>query len=58
MSNKDYIVMSQKLAGYLMQRGFVLQKLKPTNKDGVRRNIFIFNESEQLINAIHEYSIK
>lgn len=58
MVNKDYIVMSQRLAGYLMQRGFVLQKLKPTNKNGVRRNVFIFNESEELIKAIHEYSNK
>lgn len=52
---KDYIVLSQRLAGALMQNGFVLQKLKPSNKDGVKRNVFIFNESEQLINFIHKY---
>ena len=55
---KDYIVLSQKLAGYLMQKGFVLQKLKPTNKNGSKRNVFIFNESEELIKSIHEYSNK
>ena len=55
---KDYIVLSQKVAGYLMQKGFVLQKLKPTNKEGLKRNVFIFNESEELIKSIHEYSNK
>ena len=55
---KDYIVLSQKVAGYLMQKGFVLQKLKPTNKNGSKRNVFIFNESEELIKSIHEYSNK
>ncbi|MEQ6355290.1 hypothetical protein ABNX05_11730 [Lysinibacillus sp. M3] len=52
---KDYIVMTQRLAGTLMQNGFVLQKLKPSNKNGIKRNVFIFNESEQLINFIHNY---
>ncbi|WP_349659919.1 hypothetical protein [Lysinibacillus zambalensis] len=47
--------MTQRLAGTLMQNGFVLQKLKPSNKNGIKRNVFIFNESEQLINFIHNY---
>gem|GEM_PF-3031274 len=38
-----------------MQNGFVLQKLKPSNKDGVRRNVFIFNESTQLINFVRNF---
>ena len=56
---KDHIVLSQRLAGALMQNGFVLQKMKPSNKDYVKRNVFIFNESKELINFIHNYkSIK
>jgi len=52
---KDYIVLSQRMAGALMQNGFVLQKMKPSNKNGVSRNVFIFNESEKLISFIHNY---
>lgn len=52
---KDYIVLSQKLAGQLMANGFVLLKMKPSKKDGVNRNVFIFRESEELINFIHNY---
>lgn len=53
---KDYIVLSQRLAGALMHNGFVLQKLKPSNKNSVKRNVFIFNESKELINFIHNYN--
>lgn len=47
-------IYSQKLAGYLMQRGFVLidmqEDIKPTG-----RNVFLFKNTPQLQSAIDEY---
>ena len=47
-------IYSQKLAGYLMQRGFVLidmqEDIKPTG-----RNVFLFKNTPQLQSAIYEY---
>ena len=48
MSNTDkksFIVYSQKMAGYLMQKGFVLIDMKPDLK----------NDTPQLKSAIDEY---
>ena len=53
--SKDYIVLSQRVAGFLMLNGFVLQKIKTSNKDNVKRNIFIFRDSPELIECIHKY---
>ncbi|WP_226035580.1 DUF5659 domain-containing protein [Aquibacillus saliphilus] len=52
---KDYIVFSQSLAGYLMMNHHVLRKLKQTNKPNSNRNIFIFNESPELLNLVEQY---
>lgn len=52
---KDYIVFNMATAGYLMMRGFVLKRLERTNKGDKWRNIFIFNESEELLQAIQDY---
>lgn len=47
-------IYSQKLAGYLMQRGFVLidmqEDIKPTG-----RNVFLFKNTPQLQSAMDEY---
>ncbi len=53
--NKEYIVFSQRLAGELMIRGFVLKRLEKTNKPNSNRNIFIFNENENLLDFIIDY---
>ena len=52
---KDFIVLSQKLAGKLMIAGFVLLKLKPSKK-GYNRNVFIFRESDELLSFIRDNS--
>ena len=52
---KDYIVLSQRMAGLLMANGFVLLKMKPSKKDRVNRNVFIFRESPELISFIHNH---
>jgi hypothetical protein len=51
----NFFVKSQKLAGYLMMRGFVLKGLKPDIINNTKRNIFIFNNTQELIYAINDY---
>lgn len=49
-----FTIYSQKLAGYLMQKGFILidmqEDIKPTG-----RNVFLFKNTPQLRTAIDEY---
>jgi len=58
MLNKEYIdnycVRSQRLAGYLMQKGFKLHKIAP-NKKYPNRNVFYFSDSDELHNAVEGY---
>lgn len=51
---KNFIVYSQKLTGYLMQKGFVLIDMRPDLKKS-GRNVFFFNDTPQLKSAIDEY---
>lgn len=51
---KSFIVYSQKMAGYLMQRGFVLIDMQPDLKK-TGRNVFFFNDTPQLKSAIDKY---
>lgn len=56
---KEYIVFSNKLAGYLMMNGYVLKRMGKSNKIGSTLNIFFFNESPDLLHKVEEYkSIK
>lgn len=55
---KDYIVFNMRLAGWLMQNGHPLIKLKKATTGDRRKNVFIFNESEYLLKAIEEYKSK
>lgn len=43
-----------RLAGYLMQRGFVLVDMQPDLKKS-GRNVFFFNDTPQLKSAVDEY---
>lgn len=52
---KEYIIFSQKLAGYLMMSGFVLKRIGKSDKQGSRLNIFFFNESNDLLQRIEEF---
>lgn len=53
---KQYRVFHNKLAGFLMYKGFVLQGTEISNNSGDRKmNLYIFNDSEQLQNAINEF---
>ena len=48
-------IYSQRLAGYLMQRGFVLARMDKDIKCP-NRNVFIFKDTEQLSDAMESYS--
>lgn len=48
------IIFSQRLAAYLMARGFVLQRTEPDKRQN-GRNIFVFHASEALEAAISDY---
>ena len=54
-----YKVFHNKLAGYLMYKGFVLQGIEICKNSGDRRmNLYLFNNSEKLQNEINEYKNK
>lgn len=50
-------IFSMKLAGLLMQKGFVLVEMKP-NTNGSGKNVFYFNDSPSLEQAISEYKAR
>ena len=50
---KTFYVKSMKLAGFLMQLGFVLHGVK--SEENSNRNIFLFTNSPQLLKAIEQY---
>lgn len=47
-------IFSQKLAGILMQKGFVLVEMRP-NTNGNGKNVFYFNDSPEIEKVIVEY---
>ena len=47
-------VFSQRLAGYLMQKGFVLLRMN-INLDDNYKHVFLFNDSPAISLAISEY---
>ena len=54
MDHKTWICYSQRLAGWLMIRGFVLVDIAPDKKHP-RRNVFFFKESKELHDAVDDY---
>lgn len=54
MAFLTYIVRSQRMAGYLMQRGFKLHEIK-RNRDYPEKNVFLFTNSIELQNVIKVY---
>lgn len=53
-SRENYAIFNQRLAGYLMERGFVLLHSR-SDKKGTGRNVFIFRNSPELRNAMTIY---
>lgn len=51
---KHKTIFSQKLAAYLMGRGFVLLDMQKDAK-GTGRNVYYFKNSDELVKAIFDY---
>lgn len=56
MNKQMFVIFSQRLAGWLMLKGFVLQGIQKDKKQS-RRNVFLFNNSDELIENIKTYKI-
>lgn len=50
-----FTVYSQKVAGHLMERGFVLVEMRP-DRLNPQRNVFFFQDSPELRQAISDYA--
>lgn len=50
-------IFSQKLAGMLMQKGFVLVEMRQ-NTNGNGKNVFYFNNSPELDKIVSEYKTR
>lgn len=48
-------IYSRRLAGYLLLKGFTLERYQKSHKDS-ERTIFFFPESDELLRAMSEYT--
>jgi hypothetical protein len=49
-------IFNQRIAGYLMMKGFVLADMRP-NENGSGKNVFYFKESDELLSSMDEYKL-
>ncbi|WP_003545419.1 DUF5659 domain-containing protein [Desulfotomaculum nigrificans] len=49
-----FVCFNQKMAGYLMMKGFKLHEIKPNDKYP-EKNVFLFTNSSELEKAITEF---
>ena len=54
MERKMKTIFSQRLAGYLMVKGFVLVGIEQ-GRNNSGKNVFYFNDSDELCKAMKEY---
>ena len=52
-----YVIKNQVMASYLMSIGFRLVKLD-VDRNNLNRNVYLFNDSKELRNAMTEYKKK
>lgn len=55
MNNNTIVILSQRMAGWLMGNGFVLLGIKKDMKNP-NKHIFIFNDTELLRNTMAKYN--
>lgn len=55
--SRTFTIYSQRLAGYLMLQGFVLEDIGINNHDSSKR-VFFFKDSAELQQAIRAYNNK
>lgn len=51
---KKIVIFNQKVAGYLMLKGFTLKDINK-NKNNIKMNVFVFNDAPELRLAISQY---
>lgn len=52
---KDIVIFNQRMAGYLMLKGYVLLEMRPDIKSISHKNIFIFRDTPQLRQSMSDY---
>lgn len=52
---KNIVIFNQRMAGYLMQKGYVLMDMRPDVKSSSRKNIFLFKDTPQLRQSMSDY---
>lgn len=57
VKGKNYIVFSQKMAGYLMIEGYILKRIE-TNRNYPGKNVFIFKNTNNIQETIREFKTK
>ena len=53
--NKNITIFNQRMAGYLMQKGYVLLDMRPDMKSISRKNVFFFRDTPQLRQSMSDY---
>lgn len=53
-TEKDYVIFSQKLAGFLMMNSCRLKKIKNANDDP-RKFVYFFNNNEEVKSLVAKY---
>ncbi|MED4016976.1 DUF5659 domain-containing protein [Sutcliffiella cohnii] len=54
-NDKNYIVFSMRLAGYLMLNGCRLMKIKPS-KDNPDKKVYIFPNTQEVMDHVEQYT--
>lgn len=54
-NRKDIIIFNQRMAGYLMLRGYVLLGMRPDINSSNGKNVFIFKDTPQIRNSMSDY---
>ena len=52
---KNITIFNQRMAGYLMQKGYVLIDMRPDMKSRSRKNVFFFKDTQQLRKSMSDY---
>lgn len=52
---RNIIIFNQRMAGYLMQKGYVLLDMQPDVKSTSGKNIFLFKDTPQIRRSMSDY---
>lgn len=54
-TRKNIVIFNQRMAGYLMQKGYVLIDMRPDIKSSSGKNIFLFKDTPQIRQSMSDY---